>query len=263
MPQIWPGPKRGRPAKRLTWLRMRPILLLSLTAALLADTVLPIPPVRTSLELGGLPVEIDISGTVAQRDGESSIQLDLQANLESLQRQLTPILQSELNQNNRCGERLAIQEAELIPTAPAARLRVALHVEKWSCLKLLGKDQAKRLAGGDGVVMLRLTPVVEEGKSVRLAAEVESIEADGSLGELLKSGPIGAALQEKIKESLVKAIRKATDFKAMLPPKVAPFVTLDRAAFAGNGRGLVLRLNGRLQVDGVDAAGLLGMLRSR
>lgn len=236
---------------------MLPILFLFLAV----ETAIPIPVLKTTVEIGGLPVDIAVSGTVMQWDTEAAIGLDLQADLESLQRQITPILQAQLNQNNRCGERLAIREAELLPTAPAARLRVALHVEKWACVKLLGKEQAKKLVGGDGVVMLRLTPLVEDGKSVRVAAEVESIEAEGALGELLRSGTAGAALQEKIKESLVKAIRKGTDFKAMLPGKVAPLVTLERANFAGNGRGLLLRLDGKLETEGMDATGLLGMLK--
>ena len=122
-----------------------------------------------------------------------------------------------------------------MPAAPAGQLTVQLHFEKWACFKAFGKENAKRLLGGNGTVQVILTPRVEEGSTVRLDAEIGDIEADGSLGEALRSGSLGDALRDKIREALLKAIRKAAYLEAVVPAQVRPFVTVQTVAFADGG----------------------------
>ncbi len=58
-------------------------------------------------------------------------------------------------------------------------------------MKALGKEIAKRVVGGNGTIPVKLTPAFErntEGNTeVKLEPEVGTIEADGSLGEMLRS----------------------------------------------------------------------------
>jgi hypothetical protein len=238
-------------------------------AALSADLTFEIPPVPVSLNIAGQPVALTISGNISESsarrgEGEQAFDLNLHANLADLQDHLTPLMQAELNQSNRCGERISIENATLVPSAPAGRLTVKLHFEKWACIKAFGKENAKRLLGGDGTLEVILTPRVEQGSAVRLDAEIRNIEADGSLGEMLRSGSVGAALQDKIRESLLKAIQKTTDLEPVVPAQARPFVTIQSVVFADGGSGrLALNLAGRLTVPGAQVSAVLEQFRSR
>jgi hypothetical protein len=71
---------------------------------------------------------------------------------------------------------------------------------------------------------------------VRLDAEIGNIDADGSLGEVLRSGSVGAA---------------------------RPFVTIQSAAFADGGNGrLALNLAGQLLVPGPQVSSVLEQFRN-
>jgi len=49
---------------------------------------------------------------------------------------------------------------------------------------------------------------------VRLQPELGTIQADGSLGELLRAGPVEQMLREKICYALLSATEKGTNFRA-------------------------------------------------
>lgn len=221
-----------------------------------------------SLSIAGQPVALTISGNIsgaAARSGESeqSFHLNLHGDLADFQNHLTPLLQAELNQSNRCGERIAIEHATLAPAAPSGRLTVQLHFEKWACFKAFGKQNAKRLLGGNGIVQVILTPRVEDGNAVRLDAEIGNIDADGSLGEVLRSGSAGAAMRDKIREVLLKTIQKSADLEAVVPAQARPFVTIQSAAFADAGSGrLALNLAGQLLVPGPQVSSVLEQFRN-
>jgi hypothetical protein len=80
-----------------------------------------------------------------------------------------------------------------------------------------GKEIVKKLIGGNGTIQMRLTPAIENSDTVQLRAEVLSIDADGQLGEVLRSGSFGAALQENIRKTIVSAIEKSTQLTESLP----------------------------------------------
>lgn len=234
-----------------------------------ADFGMEIPPVSTSLDISGQAVAIVLSGDISTApagsgESEQAFRLNLHADLADFQNHLTPILQADLNQSDKCGERISVENARLAPAAPAGRLTVQLHFEKWACFKAFGKENAKRLLGGNGSVEVLLTPRVEQGNSVHLDAEVGKIDADGSLGELLRSGSLGPALRDKIREALLKALRKSTDFDAVVPEQARPLVTVQSVAFADEGNGrLALSLEGRLSVPGANVSSLLEQFRNR
>lgn len=221
-----------------------------------------IPPVPVSVNVAGQPVAIVVSGNVSGA-AEKPLALNLHADLSDLQSHMTPLLQTELNQSNRCGERISVEKATLVPAAPAGRMTVQLHFEKWACLKAFGKENAKRLVGGNGSVQVLVTPRVQDGNTVSLDAEIGSIEADGSLGDLLHS-EYGATLRDKIRQALLKAIQKSASLEAVVPAQAQPFVTIQSVEFAERGTGiLVLNLVGRLKVPGAQVASVLEQFQSK
>lgn len=235
-------------------------------AARAEDLTIKIPPVTTSIQAGSQPVAITAWGTITRvskvRDAEI-FKLQLTADLSDLQRNITSLLKSELDRSERCGERIEIQHAVLSPADPASLLTVQLHYERSACAKAFGKQIVTRLAAGNASVPVKLTPAVE-ANAVRLVPEVGNIEADGSLGELLRSGPLGPALREKIRNALASSIQKSVNPGGTLPPAVQSLVTVQQAQFidAGSGR-LALVLGGELRITGEQVQLLMTQLRDR
>jgi len=217
------------------------------------DLNLQIPPVKIPITIKDQTVTITASAKLSQvskaRD-LNILNLQLRADLDDLQQNSTALLSEQLDKDNPCGDRITIQNATLAPAVPAAVATVQLHYERWVCAKLFGKQQVKRIIGGNATLQLKLTPAVDENKTaVHLVPELGSITADGSLGELLRSGDIAAMLRDKIQTAIQSALQKADNLGATLPPAAQPYATIENAAFqdAGSGR-LALVLDGQLRL---------------
>jgi len=245
----------------MTWRSAGIVPALSLAlAACVYGADFEIPSVPVSLNVSGQPVTITVSGSIAP-EGQG-LNLRLRADLTDLQSHITPLLAAELDQSNKCGERITVEHGRLAPAAPEASLTVQLHFEKWACIKAFGKENATKLVGGNGTVHLLLTPRAD-ASSIRLDAQIGDIEADGSLGQLLHS-EFGNTLREKIRESLRKAIEKSSGLEVVVPEKARPFVTIESVDFAERGTGiLLLNLAGHVSVPPDQAAGILDQFRSR
>jgi hypothetical protein len=208
------------------------------------NTVFKIPPVKIPLEVKDQPITITASAilTISSRDRNLRIlNLQLTGDLSDLQRKLTSLLSAQLNKDDRCGERVTIQNATLKPVDPASVAVVQLHVERWACVKVLGKQAAKKVIGGDAQIQIKLTPTIEKDSTeLHLTPEVGEIQADGSLGELLRSGALGEAIREKIRSSILSALNKGTNLTATLPPAVQGYVTIQNAEFKDAGDGSLL-----------------------
>jgi hypothetical protein len=240
------------------------VLFLLVSHSLAADSSFRIPPVRTQLTIEGQPVTVEVSGSVsaaAASPGLETISVQLDAGLSDLERNLTSILRAQLNQSNRCGERLSVERATLQPAAPSAMLTTDVHFEKWGCAKAFGKEIVKRLVGGNGTVKMRLTPELQNGDTLRVAAEVVSIDADGSLGEALRSGAFGDSLKERIRQTIVSAIDKL-DLNAALPPPVREIAALRSAQFSGEPGNPVLSVTGEVRIPADQARAIVGRLKS-
>lgn len=256
-----------RPTRMGSFAHIPILLMVAPLAAAPADLMFRIPPVTTTLQIADQPVAVTVSGIIQGAPGAddaAALRLSLDAGLSDLQRQITPILRAELNQNDRCGERLSVDQATLSPAAPASVLTANVHYEKWGCAKAFGKQIVKKLIGGNGILRMRLTPVVENSDTVQLRAEVLSIDADGQLGEILRSGSFGAALQEKIRKSIVSAIDKSTRLTESLPPAVRSVAALRTVQFSDSGEGrLGLNLTGEALITGQQARELTDQLKPR
>lgn len=207
---------------------MRLLACVAFVTVCLAQTdTLKIPPVKTSLTLEGQPVAIGLWGTI------SSTRLEATIDLGDFQEHLTPILAAQLNRSERCGERLELQHAAL---APSGVMTVEAHFERYGCAKAFGKEVVKRLVGGNAVIEVNLTPSVAENH-IAMNAEVRKIEADGSLGEMLRSGSFGDALRQKIAASIESSVRKSADLKSALPAGIEQIAELQSVRFADGGNG--------------------------
>jgi len=200
-----------------------------------APAALKIPPVKTTLNLQGQAVDFTAWGTVSAASGDV-YRLAATVDLGNFQENLTPVMAGELNRSQRCGERLSVERAVLVPAAPSALLTAHVHYERFTCVKALGKEIVKRLVGGNGVVELNLTPSVAENQ-IALNAEVKKIDADGSLGELLRSGSLGDSLKRKIAASIESAVQKSANLKSTLPAAIATAVVIEPPQFADGGAG--------------------------
>jgi hypothetical protein len=218
-----------------------------LAQAQTGNLTLKIPPVKTSLNLEGQPIEITAWGSVSSAPS-GIFRLALNVDLGNFQENLTPVLAAQLNRSDRCGERLSVQRATIAPAAPPAVLTAYVHYERFACAKAFGKEIVKRLAGGNGVVEVNLTPSVGENR-ITLVAEVRKIDADGSLGELLRSGSLGDSIREKIAASIESAIQKSANLKSTLPAEMESAATIQTVQFADGGAGrLWLTISGEVRL---------------
>ena len=227
-----------------------------------------IPPVKIPASIKDQHITMVASGLITlitEKQGLNILNLQLTADLSDLQQNMTDLLSAELDKDDHCGDRIAIQHATLTPTEPASLAVVQLHYERRAWAKVFGKQEAKRVVGGNAVMQMTLTPAVEEDNTeLRLVPEVGPIQADGSLGELLRSGTLGDMLREKIRKAILSALQKGTDLSATLPPAVRGYAKIKDARFkdAGSGRLLVL-LDGEIQIKNEQIQALSEQVKER
>ncbi len=196
---------------------------------------------------------------------ENALDLEFQGDLSDLQQNLTSLLSSEMDKDDHCGERLSIQNATLVPLDPASLATISLHYERWGCVKVFGKQEAKKLIGGDAQFEIKLTPSIDENNTeLRLVPEVGRIQADGSLGELLRSGVLGETIRNKVQSSITSALQKGANLSATLPPAVRNYVSIQNAEFKDGGSGnLLVVLDGRVSLTQEQVQYLTNQLKER
>ena len=92
---------------------------------------------------------------------------------------------------------------------------------------------------------------------IALTAEVRKIDADGSLGEMLRSGSFGDSIRQKIATSIESSIQKSADLKSTLPGGMESVATLKAIQFADGGNGrLWLTIDGDLHLSAEQFRGL-------
>jgi hypothetical protein len=227
-----------------------------------------VPPVKIPLNVKDQHITLIASALITltrKSQGLNILNLQMNADLSDLQQNMTGLLSAELDKDDRCGDRIAIQHATLTPAEPASLAVVQLHYERYACAKIFGKQEAKRVVAGNAVMQMTLTPAVEaDNTELKLVPEVGPIEADGSLGELLRSGTLGDMLREKICKAILNALQKGTDLSATLPPAVHGYAKIKDARFkdAGAGRLLVL-LDGEIQITNEQIEALSKQVKER
>jgi hypothetical protein len=212
------------------------------------DLALKIPAAKISLTLEEQPVAVTVWGSVSATPA-GSFRLAVTVDLADFQDKLTPVLAAQLNRSDRCGERLSVEKAVLAPAAPSGLLTANVHYERFGCAKVLGKEAVKRLVGGNAVVEVNLTPSAQENRIV-LTAQTRKIDADGSLGDLLRSGSLGDTIREKISASIESAIRKSANLKSALPADLESVASIQTVQFGDGGAGrLWLTIAGEVRLS--------------
>ena len=214
---------------------MRVLAGLLFVAACLAQSSLNIPKFKTTINVEQQPIEITLWGTISPATSGASV-LALTVDLGDLQEHLTPVLAAQLKRSDPCGDRLMVEGATIAPSAPASVLTANLNFERYACVKAFGKQIAKRLVGGHAVIEVTLTPSLEEN-DIALEAEVRKLDADGSLGELLRSGSAGDSMRDKIAKAVESSIQKLTDLRSTLPASIGNSVSIETVRFADSGSG--------------------------
>jgi hypothetical protein len=233
------------------------------------DFAFILPGAKTTIDLAGQSISLPVSGATARTsaaDGQDQFSLRVVADFSDLQQNITPVLRSLLTRSPRCGERLEIQHASLIPLDPASLVVMRLHFERWIC----PGGSPMELASGEATVEVKLTPSIDEKKieqskgdqnktastsidpspSLHLASEFGRVDADGLLRESLLSGSLGDTVREQVAAALYPAMLKAANLKAALPPAAQGSGTLRKAQFQDAGAGqLRLVLEGQLQLS--------------
>ncbi|MGB7730582.1 MAG: hypothetical protein WBL50_21310 [Candidatus Acidiferrum sp.] len=252
----------------LIWLASL-VLFVALPAGATDKTVtFKIPPVKIPVNVKDQRITMVASGLIAltaKAQGLNILNLQLTADMSDLQQNMTELLGAQLDKDDHCGDRITIQHATLTPAEPASLAVVQLHYERWACAKVFGKEQAKRVVGGYAVIQMTLIPAVElDSTELRLVPEVGPIQADGSLGELLRSGTLGDMLREKIRNAILSAMQKGTDLSATLPPAVQGYAKIKDARFkdGGDGRLLVL-LDGEIKITNEQVQALSKQVKER
>jgi len=223
------------------------IALVCAVLALAQDMQLRIPPVKASVDIGKQPITITTTGLLS--GNQKGFRLNLTVDLSELQAHAGDLLRAQLDRSEECGERISVERATLVPQAPAGLLTAYVHYERWACMKALGTKVKKRLIGGNGTVPVKLTPGLENGNQVTLTPEVGQIEADGSLGDVLRSPSVQDKIRDKIRDSILHAMQRGVNLQATLPPAAQRVASIRSAQFADGGSGaLVLQVAGEVRV---------------
>jgi hypothetical protein len=223
---------------------MRLLAGLLFAAVCLAQSTLTIPKVKTTINVEQQPIEITLWGTI------SGSSLSLTIDLGDLQAHLTAVLSAQLNKSDRCGDHLTVEQGAIAPATPSGMLTANVNFERYACVKAFGKQIVKRLVGGHAVIEVNLTPSVQEN-NISIAADVRKMDADGSLGDLLRSSSVGDSIRDEISDSIESAIQKSADLKSTLPAAMEKEVTLQTIQFTDGGAGrLWLTIGGGVRLSG-------------
>jgi hypothetical protein len=218
-----------------------------------------IPPVKSSISFARQPVAIITSGVIskaAQLAAPNNFHLELTSDMSDLQQNITEVLRSQLDKLDSCGEQVGIRRAFLSALSPSSVAQVQLHYERWACF---GKGNSTEMMEGDGTIEVKLTPEIAEDGTFRLIPVIARVDAQGSVGEQLRSGSLGEVIRDKIAETILSVIRLSSDYKTVLPATTQGNVTLRRARFDGSGAGnLSLIIEGNLLLSSAQAVALAG-----
>jgi hypothetical protein len=222
-------------------------------------------PAKNSIAIGGQPVTVTTSGIIsktASEGGQNTFAVEISQDLSDLQLNIPDVLRLRLDKSERCGERVAVQTAELTPRDPAALVFAQLHFERWTCSPAFGRDGMNEIVEGNGTVEIQLTPAVAQDGTLKLVARIGHVDAQGLIGDLLRSGSLGETIRDQTAETFASLMRQAGDFKTALPSGARSYATLRHAEFQGTGSGrLIVRLSGEIHVSNEELPALTGELQ--
>jgi hypothetical protein len=223
-----------------------------------AEVAFSIAPVKTDVSFGSQPVVVTTSGVISKvtlPTVQNTFHVEFTADLSDLQQNITEVLRQQLNKTDPCGEQITVQNAALTFSAPASTVLAQLHYERWACFG--SRSNANEMAEGNGSIEVTLTSTIAEDGTLRVSPAISRVDAEGLVGDLLRSGTLGETVRDTIAASVLSALSQSLDSKALLPPSVQGYFKLERARFEGRGAGeLGIVLDGSMQLPTDKAAAL-------
>ncbi len=209
-----------------------------------------IAPAKSVVNFGQQPITIITSGIVSKAvlpGLQNTFRVEFTADLSDLQQNITEVLRQQLTKSDPCGEQIAVQMAVLTPATPTSTVLAQLHYERWACFG--GRGNANEMAEGDGSIEVRLTPTIAEDGTLRLSPVISRVDAEGLVGDLLRSGALGESVRDTIAESVLSVVQKTSHYKTMLPTAAQGLIKLQGAHFQEMEAGdAVIVLDGSMQV---------------
>ncbi|MGB7600702.1 MAG: hypothetical protein WBM24_10385 [Candidatus Sulfotelmatobacter sp.] len=232
-----------------------------------SDVAFNIPTVKNKINFAGQAFSVTTSGTISKavaEAGQNTFAMELTADMSDLQQTITDVLHAKLDTSDRCGERIALQTAALTPQEPASLVVAQLHYERWTCATMFGRESMNEIVEGSGTIEVKLTPAVAEDGGLRLSAKIDRIDAEGLIGDSLRSDVLGNALRDKISDAVLSTLQQGADFKAALPAATRSYATLQRAKFQGVGSGKLLAVfDGDIRVSNENLPSVTRELQER
>ena len=232
-----------------------------------SDVAFNIPTVKNKVNFADQAFTITTSGTISKPvavAGLNSLAMELTADMSDLQQTITDVLHAKLDTSDRCGERITLQTAALTPQEPASLVVAQLHYERWTCATMFGRESMNEIVEGSGTIEVKLIPAVAEDGSLRLSAKIDRIDAEGLIGDLLRSDALGNALRDKISDAVLSTLQQGADFKTALPAGAQNYATLRRTTFQGTGSGKLLAVfEGEIRVSNENLTAVTRELQER
>lgn len=232
-----------------------------------SDIAFKLPTVKNTVNFANQPVVVTTSGAISKgvpEGGQNTFQMELTADMSDLQQTISDVLHARLDTSDRCGERIALQTATLTPQESIGLVVVQIHYERWSCTTMFGRENMNEIVEGNGTLEVKLTPAIAENGTLRLAAQTGHVDAQGLVGDLLRSASLGDTLRDKISDSVLTAMQQGADFKMALPVEARGYATLRRARFEGTGLGKLIALfDGDIEVSNENLAAVTRALQER
>ena len=225
--------------------------------------IFTMPPSTSFVTIGNQTIAVRTSATISRAPAanlDNVVHLQMSSNLGDLQQSITPILQSQLAHSDPCGERVAIQQAMVSTSSPTTDVWVQLHFERWACPGASASKTPMEVMEANGTMTVKITPEVEKDGSLSILTQIETVEANGMLAEMLRSGPLGDTVREKIKKSFVTALQNSLKLNAAVLLMGPDSAAIETAKFVRDGDGgtLAIALDGHLHLSGEQVAALNG-----
>jgi hypothetical protein len=171
-----------------------------------ADEVAFTMPARKSpVTIGGQAIALTTSAVVMRATGADGLyKVEATTDLSDLQDNFSGILGAMIDREERCGERIHVQQATLDPEIPLSMAMVRLHYERWLCSA--GYGGTREVSEGNATVNMKLTVGLDASGQVGISTEIEQVEADRFFADLLKSGELGAQLRTKTSAAVMAAL---------------------------------------------------------
>ena len=232
-----------------------------------SDVAFSLPTMKNTVNFSNQAFVITTAGAISkavENGGQNLFEMELTADLSDLQQTIAGVLRAQLDKADQCGERIALQTANLTPQEAIGLVVVQLHFERWTCTTMFGRQNMNEIVEGNATIEVKLAPAVAENGALRVTAQMGHIDAEGLIAELLRSGALGEWLRDKIADSTLTVLQQGADFKAALPDGTRSYAALRRAKFEGTGSGrLIAVLDGDIRVPNENLAAVTHALQER